>query len=100
MQSRHLFETCHQGDVLLKILALESWQAATHVVLFEPVHVLDGAGQKAAAKRAERHESDPQLATRGKDRALGNARPERIFTLKGRDWMDPRGAPERLGSGF
>ncbi len=60
---------------------------APEIVLAELIGRLDGAGEEAAAERAERHEADAELAADIEHAVFRVARPQRIFALHGGDRM-------------
>ena len=58
--------------------------------------LIDGAGEKAFAQRAERHEADAEIFQRRQDFLFRFAPPERIFALQRGDRLHGVGAADRL----
>jgi hypothetical protein len=57
-------------------------------------------GEEPAAKRAVRHEADPELTARGEDVVFDIALPDRIFALQRRDRVDRVSAAQGLRAGL
>src|SRR5205085_5976695 len=58
---------------------------------------LEAAREEAAPERAVGDEADALFAARGEYLRFNVARPERVFTLQGRDGVYSMRAPDRLG---
>ena len=96
-------DLCDEGDEGLVGLAVffgETGEGVAEVVLFEAGGGGDGAGEKAAAKRAEGDEADAEFFQGGEDFFFGLAPPEGVFALEGGDGVDGVGAADEVGAGL
>src|SRR5271168_275880 len=77
---RDLLDPIDDLEILLDIFALEARrEPPSHIVSRQ---IAEGAAQKPAPERAERHESNPEFAQRGNHVVLVVAGPERILRLE------------------
>src|SRR5262245_27067556 len=89
-----------KGEVRLPVLLREPRDGAADVVWSERRLLVDGAGQKPSAERAEWHEANPQFRERRQNLALRLPPPERILALERRDRLNSVGASNGLNAGF
>jgi hypothetical protein len=80
-----LLHPVEELEVGAEVLALAVRRAPPKGVLVEVVERADRAGEEAATERTVGDETDPQLASGGKDRVLAVAAPQRVRGLKRAD---------------
>ncbi len=90
----------HQAQVGGTGLLGKARHYAAKIVRLEAGIGLDGPGQKALAKRAERHETYPQLVEQRQDRLLGLTPPEGIFALQRRHRLHLVGTADGIDAGL
>jgi hypothetical protein len=96
---RDLFDQVGDRLVAVEVLALQARVVLrAEVVRRVVLGTLGGAGQEAAAERAERHEADPQFAQDGQHVRLEVAFPDRILALQRRHGLHGVGAADRRGA--
>ena len=89
-----------EGKVRFPILLGEPRHHVAEVGRIERGLVVDLAGEKALAQRAEWHEADTQFLERGQNRLLRLSPPEGVFTLESHNPLHGVGATDRLHACF
>src|SRR4249920_1136262 len=77
-----------KSEVRAPVLLAESRNCVSEVSRIEGSGVVDLAGQKPLAERAERHEADAQLFQGRQDLLLRLAPPQGVLALQRGDWLD------------
>src|SRR6185503_10138255 len=81
-------------------LGREARHDGAEVAFGERRRLVDLAGEKPLAERAERHETDAELLERGQDLALRLAIPKRVLALQRGHGLHGVSAPNRLRAGL
>ena len=92
----NLPEHIHQLLIGLASLRIEARHSITEVAAGEGCVLVDGAGEKSLAKRAERDKGDPELLERRQDFLFRRSPPKRILALEGGDGLNRVCAADRL----
>ena len=91
----HLVHHGRRAHVGVEVLALKPRVTPPVVALGILLRAPRGAGQEAAAQRAEGHQADPELPQHGDQVAFEVPLPERVFALQRGDRVHRVGAPDR-----
>ena len=93
-------EQIDQRLVCLAGLRREARDDVAEVGAVERRVLVDRAGEKSLAERAEGNEADAEFLERRQDLLFGLAPPQRILALQRRDRLHRMGAADRLHAGF